>query len=458
MKFFRSFRFQLALWSALISGFVVLVFGMGTFYLLYVEFLDVVDDELKRFGHDLVEEIDGEDDPKRKKMVKLLDVLDDRRSLQLVMVFTPDGEKLFHSNRWKNFVFDSNMRDSDSFRTIHYKGDYWRLAIVNDDKWTTIIVNRMDDLIDAADDVFDAFAWALPVALIAAAMGGLLLAQKAVKPVKIITRVAENINVSGLNKRIPVEEKNDELGHLTEVLNAMFERLEASFKQTARFSADASHELNTPLAVMQGELEIALQNEELNTRDEKTLSNLLEEVQRLKTITRSLLLFSRSDVGQLSLEKMEFDLSLEVAGLVEDIKLHGPAATLTFTENIANGLKIVGDRTLIRQAIYNLLSNAVCYNQPNGIVETTLQIEGSSLILRIANSGPGIALRNKDKIFQRFFREDSSRSRQKDGFGLGLSLAQEIVRAHGGALHLEKSDLEKTVFHLRLAGTNPPPR
>lgn len=458
MKFFRSFRFRLALWSALISGFVVLVFGMGTFYLLYVEFLDVVDDELKRFGHDLVEEIDGEDDPKRKKMVKLLDVLDDRRSLQLVMVFTPDGEKLFHSNRWKNFVFDSNMRDSDSFRTIHYKGDYWRLAIVNDDKWTTIIVNRMDDLIDAADDVFDAFAWALPVALIAAAMGGLLLAQKAVKPVKIITRVAENINVSGLNKRIPVEEKNDELGHLTEVLNAMFERLEASFKQTARFSADASHELNTPLAVMQGELEIALQNEELNTRDEKTLSNLLEEVQRLKTITRSLLLFSRSDVGQLSLEKMEFDLSLEVAGLVEDIKLHGPAATLTFTENIANGLKIVGDRTLIRQAIYNLLSNAVCYNQPNGIVETTLQIEGSSLILRIANSGPGIALRNKDKIFQRFFREDSSRSRQKDGFGLGLSLAQEIVRAHGGALHLEKSDLEKTVFHLRLAGTNPPPR
>ncbi len=450
MKFFRSFRFRLALWSALISGIVVLVFGLGTFYLLYVEFLDTVDAEMERFGEDLIEEIDHESHPKRQEMVKLLDVFDDRRSLQLIMVITPQGETLFRSSRWSRYVFDISRRGSDTFRTIRYQGDYWRLAIVNDDKWTTIVATRLDELIDAAENVLDAFAWALPIALIAAAMGGLLLAQKAVGPIKIITGIAEKINGSGLNKRIPKLKRDDELGRLTSVLNDMFERLEASFEQMARFSADASHELNTPLAVMQGELEHALQSDDLKGGDEKILANLQEEVQRLKTITRSLLLFSRSDAGKLRLDKNEIDLGVELAGLLEDVKLDPQAETLSFIEKFKSGFSVFGDGTLIRQALYNLLSNAVRYNQPEGKVVISLEKEKSDVVCRIANTGPGIASRNQGKIFQRFFREDSSRSRQHDGFGLGLSLALEIVNAHGGTLQLEKSDFDETVFCLRL--------
>ncbi len=457
MKFFRSFRFRLALWSALISGFVVLVFGLGTFYLLYVEFLDAVDDEMERFGGDLIEEIDEEGHPKRQEMVKLLDVFDDRRSLQLIMVITPQGETLFRSARWKRYVFEISRKDSDTYRTIRYSGDYWRLAIVNDDDWTTIIATRLDEMIEAAKNILWAFAWALPIAFAVAALGGLLLAQKAVAPVNVITRIAEKINAGGLHKRIPDANAEDELGRLTSVLNAMFERLEASFEQMARFSADASHELNTPLAVMQGELEHTLQSDDLKACDEKILANLLEEVQRLKTITRSLLLFSRSDAGKLCLEKNEIDLGAELAGLLEDVKLDPQADTLSFVGKFKSGYSVFGDGILIRQALYNLLSNAVRYNQPNGKVIIGLQKENTDVMCRIANTGPGIAPRNQGKIFQRFFREDSSRSRQQDGFGLGLSLALEIVNAHGGTLQLEKSDFDETVFCLRLPGAESRP-
>ena len=435
----------------------MLLFGLGSFYLLYVEFLDAVDVEMERFGGDLIDEIDGERDPKRKEMIKLLDVFDDRRSLQLIMVITPQGETLFRSSRWRRYVFVIGRKDSDTYRTIRYRGDYWRLAIVNDDKWTTIIATRLDEMIEAAKNILWAFACALPIAFGLAALGGLLLAHKALAPINVITRTAEKFHIRGPTQRIPEANTNDELGRLTRVLNVMFERLEAGFEQAARFSADASHELNTPLTIMQGELENTLQREDLNPEEGKLLSNLLEEVQRLKTITRSLLLFSRSDAGKLTLEMKEIDLSGEVKKLIGDIKLHRSASSLIFEETIEKGLKVYGDETLIRQAIYNLLSNAVRYNQPKGRVDIRLKHEGSDVVCRITNTGPGISPRNKDKIFQRFFREDTSRSRQKDGFGLGLSLALEIVRAHRGSLQLEKSDFEETVFNMRLPGADSGP-
>ncbi len=454
MKIIRSFRFRLALWSALISGLVVFVFGLGSVYLLYDEFLDAVDVEMMRFGEDLIEEIDFEGHQKREDMLKLFDVFDDRRSLHLVMVFTPKGEKLFHSSRWKKYIVEFSEKDDGSFRTIRHSGNYWRLAFVKKNSWRALVATRLDKILEAAENILWAFALAFPISFIAAALGGLLLAQKAVGPINAITRTAENFHIRGLSERIPDANSTDELGRLTSVLNAMFERLEASFEQAARFSADASHELNTPLAIMQGELESTLQREDLNSEEENLLSNLLEEVQRLKTITRSLLLLSRSDAGKLTLEMTQIDLSGEVEKLIGDIKLHPSVSCLTFEESIGKDLKICGDETLIRQAIYNLLSNAVRYNQPKGRVKIILLGEGAEVVCSIGNTGPGIAPRNIGKIFQRFFREDSSRSRRQDGFGLGLSLALEIIRTHRGSLHLEKSDYEETVFTMRLPRAN----
>ncbi|MGY8692973.1 MAG: sensor histidine kinase, partial [Verrucomicrobiia bacterium] len=182
------------------------------------------------------------------------------------------------------------------------------------------------------------------------------------------------------------------------VLNSMLSRLEKSFDQAARFSADASHELNTPLAIMQGELETALQREDISESDERILSNLIEETQRLKTITRSLLLFSQSDAGNLKLEKTSFDLSSTIQTLVEDTQALDASSNLSFKLNIEKEVPIQGDQTLLRQAIHNLLTNAVRYNRPNGTIEISLIEKTGMVIAKISNTGPGISPTNRNYI------------------------------------------------------------
>ena len=454
MNFLRSLKFRLAAWSALISGFVLLVFGALAGYTLYEESIDVLDDEMERFAEDLVEEIEEEDRFDRDDLVDLFDLFDDRKSLHLVAVVTPQGKPMFRSSHWRDFIIDARKSGSSSHRTVRHDGDRWRLSRIEENRWKVYVATHLGDLTEAQRKVLTAFVVAFPLALILAAMGGLILALRALSPVEAITRTAERIDARELGPRVPERYlRDDEIGRLAAVLNSMFVRLEAGFEQTARFSADASHELNTPLAVMQGELEQAMQREDLPAEDVSLLASLLEEAQRLKTITRSLLLFSRSDAGNLPLEAAEFNLSGSLNALIEDVGILDHSDDLRFEIEIEEGLRIRGDETLLRQAFYNLLHNAVRYNWPNGTVRVSLAKTESEIVTRISNTGPGISPRNIDKVFDRFFREDASRNRRNDGFGLGLPLDQEIVRAHGGEITLERSDDEETVFECRLPTT-----
>jgi signal transduction histidine kinase len=451
MKFLRSFRFRLAAWSAMISGLVLLVFGAVAGYTLYEESIDALDDEMERFAEDLVEEIEEEDRFDRDDLVDLFDLFDDRKSLHLVAVVTPRGKPMFRSSHWRNFIFDGHRSGSSSHRTVRHDGDRWRLSRIEENRWKVYVATHLGDLAAAQRKVLTAFAVAFPLSLIFAAIGGLLLARRALRPVEAITRTAERIDARELDQRVPDRFlRDDEIGRLGTVLNSMFVRLEAGFEQTARFSADASHELNTPLAVMQGELEQTMQRDNLTTDEVGLLTNLLEETQRLKTITRSLLLFSRSDAGNLPLELAEFNLSEFLNSMIEDIRVLDLSKSLGFKIEIEEALPVRGDETLLRQAFYNILHNAVRYNWPNGRVKVSFSKIGSEIVGRISNTGPGISARNIDRVFDRFFREDVSRNRGNDGFGLGLPLAREIVRAHGGDIILERSDDEETVFVCRV--------
>jgi heavy metal sensor kinase len=457
MNFLRSFRFRLAAWSALISGLVLLIFGAVAGYTLYEESIDALDDEMERFAEDLVEELEDEDRFDRDDLVDLFDLFDDRKSLHLVAVVTPQGKPMFRSSHWRDFSFDAHKSRSSSHRTVRHDGDRWRLSRIGENRWEVYVATHLGDLVEAQRKVVTAFAVAFPLALILAAMGGLILAWRALSPVEAITRTAERIDARELDQRIPERYlRDDEIGRLAAVLNSMFVRLEAGFEQTARFSADASHELNTPLAVMQGELEQAMQRDDLPAEDVGLLTSLLEEAQRLKTITRSLLLFSRSDAGNLPLEAAEFNLSESLNALIEDVRMLDSADGLRFEIEIEEALRIHGDETLLRQAFYNLLHNAVRYNWPNGMVRLSLSLNGSQVACRISNTGPGISPRNIGRVFDRFFREDASRNRRNDGFGLGLPLAREIMRAHGGEITLEGSNDEETVFECRLPAAAAP--
>jgi len=260
------------------------------------------------------------------------------------------------------------------------------------------------------------------------------LAETGARPVEII----EN----------DVEAGDREFSELIDVFNDMMDWLERSFHQATRFSADASHELKTPLTILQAQLEQAVQEAEPDSEERRRYVNLAKEVQRLKSITQKLLLLARIDAGELKLNLRPLDLSALVEGAIEDTETLAPH--LNVESDVAPAITILGDEDLMRQIVQNLASNAVKYNREGGFVRFTLEANHERIRLAIANSGPGISPESHYDVFKRFYRGDKAHSRVVGGSGLGLSIAREIARAHHGDLELEKSSDGITVFSLAL--------
>jgi len=296
----------------------------------------------------------------------------------------------------------------------------------------------------------NAFLVALPVALFLVGLGGWVVSGHALRPLRTIARTAERVTAQGLGQRIPLSEEDPEISRLITVLNRMMDRLEVSFRQAVRFSADASHQLKTPLSIMQGELENALQGAAAGSAEQQVFSNLLEETERLKTITRSLLLLARADAGQLQLNLVPVNLAEQLQGVVEDAEVLGAGQQMSFETELPAGLWVKADWPLLQQAIFNLIGNASKYNEPGGRVRVVLAGTGGRVELNIGNTGPGIPPEEQSRVFDRFCRLDAARNRGVDGVGLGLSLAREIARAHGGDVVLKESRNGWTCFSLTL--------
>jgi len=289
---------------------------------------------------------------------------------------------------------------------------------------------------------------AMPVALILLAGGGWLIARRALRPVGIIADIAGRITTRALDQRIPKTDADKEFTRLIDVINGMLGRLEKSFHQAVRFSADAAHELKTPLTILQGELEQALQEAPAGSAAQQHCGELLEEVQRLTAITRKLLLLSQADSGQMRLNPAPFCLSSALETMCEDIAILAPGIALN--KKIEPNLHVMADSDLMNQALYNLITNAVKYNRKDGWIKLALCPEGSMVKFTIANSGEEIPVDDQERIFERFYRVSKSRDRTIDGAGLGLSIAREIVLAHKGELVLESSHNGITAFAMRL--------
>jgi len=295
------------------------------------------------------------------------------------------------------------------------------------------------------------FLLGTPLSLCLVGLGGWFVAERAMRPLRRISATARRISASALGERMPQSPHSDpEIAQLTSVLNAMMARLEISFAHASRFSADVSHELKTPITVMQGEIESALRECSPGSHEESTLVVLRGELGRLKSIIGSLLMLSRADVGNLIRRRETFSLSRELEALAEDAEILCENAGVRFSAEIAGGLEVEGDAVLLRQALLNLLYNGVKFNIEEGYVRVSAERTGGEIVVAVENSGPGIAEEDRPRIFDRFYRSDRSRSRDVDGFGLGLSLAKVIVEAHEGTLVLEDASPGRTRFVLRL--------
>jgi len=344
---------------------------------------------------------------------------------------------------------------AQSFFTTRAGGHAWRFGVMSNPEVTLALGLNLAPHAAEMARLSRLFSMAAPAALLLIAIGGWWLAQRALGPVLRLTRAAEGITARGLDQRIPIGQADAEFDRLIRVFNGMLDRLEKSFQQAVRFSADAAHELKTPLTILQGELAEAVQSAAAESEHQETLGRLLDEVQRLKNITHKLLLLSLADSGQLrpQMEPVNLSEMLEPAG--EDIQALAP--DLRVQMSIALNLWINADPDLFQQVVQNLVSNSVKYNAPDGTVAIELRREADRARLTIGNSGPGIPAADRDRIFERFYRADKARNRQVEGVGLGLSLAREIVRAHHGELLLEEARDGWTAFSVVIPVLSQPP-
>jgi len=291
---------------------------------------------------------------------------------------------------------------------------------------------------------------AMPLALAAAAYAGYKMAGRVLDPIETMAQRAKQITSERLGERLPVENEDDELGRLARVFNEMLSRIEASFEQLRRFTSDASHELRTPLAAIRSVGEVGLQRNASGEEYRDMIGSMLEEVNRLTNLVESLLTLSRADAGQLPLRYSVFPLMglmRDAAGLlevlIEDKKL-------TFTLSGDENLFARGDRVFLRQAVINVIHNAVKFTPVGGAISLSVAREGGQAVLRVTDSGPGIPIEHATFVFDRFYRVDPAREGANKGTGLGLSIARWAVQANEGRIGFSNSPEGGCTFWIEL--------
>jgi two-component system, OmpR family, heavy metal sensor histidine kinase CusS len=275
-----------------------------------------------------------------------------------------------------------------------------------------------------------------PLALVLSGGLAYLLAHKALAPVEQLHRMTAQITADRLDRRLPVANPGDELGHLAQTINAMIARLERSFAEVRRFTADASHELRTPLTAIRSEAEVAL-GKPLTAADyHNLLGSILEECGRLTRLTEQLLALAREDAGASPPAHEPLDLAALVEGVAETMRPLAEAKGLRLDVRGGDSLRMHGDSARLRQVFYNLLDNAIKYTPEGGRVEVCLGRRGEEAVITVRDTGAGIAPEHLPHVFDRFYRVDKARTRAEGGTGLGLSIAKSIVTAHEGRIEL----------------------
>ncbi|WP_309008537.1 ATP-binding protein [Pelagicoccus sp. SDUM812005] len=338
---------------------------------------------------------------------------------------------------------------ASSFSDEYVDGARWRLGMFDNYYGSLAIAVDIDSFDARMDGLKRRYYWVAPLALLFAFSGAWLVASRSLKPVKDLTAAVEGLSAQGLDQRLEEDVQEKEFRRLVRIYNDMLARLETSFEQARRFSADASHELKTPLARLQMELEVAHKEAKTGSKEQATYSNILDELRRLNGIVEKLTLLSLSDAGRLQLGLEEISLNEMLANVVEDCN------ALTGGERIhlrAEAECVVpADPVLLEQAVQNLCGNALRYGWEDGTVEVSLaRGRDGKCRLRVANEGPAIPKEEWERIFDRFYRRDAHHRSRQQGAGLGLSLTREIIKAHGGELALLRSDGDWTVFEVVL--------
>jgi len=366
----------------------------------------------------------------RKRLVEVTDASDTvvYLSPRLRHAFPRDGIKEFHNQKIENKKI--------------------RVAEFTQNGLTLRAGDDLTEINQIGRDIFLAMLGAIPTVLVVTAIGSTWIASKAIAPVEEIRQAANRITPQRLDQRLPVPPTNDEIAGLIRMLNATFERLQRSFEQSARFSADASHHLKTPIAILRADVEEILADVNCSESTQARAEGVLHRIHHLNSVVDNLLLLSRADAGRLELSQTQFDLGEVLEGVLDDAHTLAEPLHLTVEANISKHLLLKADPTFVGMIAQNLVENAVKYNTPGGRIRVEAHPVNGEVELTIGNTGTGIPKDRVHQLFERFYRVCGGE--RIPGHGLGLSIARELARAHGGDVQLVRSNGSWTEMRVRL--------
>ena len=298
------------------------------------------------------------------------------------------------------------------------------------------------------------------LSLVASVVMGLVFSEIALRPVRIIQETANRIRSDNLSQRIPVSDVRDEISDLARLLNEMFDRLESSFNQIRRFSAEASHELKTPLSLLRLEAEKLLVNEGLTPDQQEAVQVQMDEISRLEQIIEDLLFLSRAEAQAVTLAVRHSDSSEFLEAFVPDARVLAEHRGVRFAARIERGEPADFDPKWIRQVLLNLLTNALNVSPRGSLVTLESEFTVDGWQVAIEDEGPGVPADQRERIFERFVRLPSAGAEVVEGTGLGLAIVRVIIQLHHGTIRAEAGPRKgglRVVFELPLARPKPMP-
>lgn len=449
-----SIRWQMMVWNT--TAFVVVLVGFGTlvYSLLRQTHYDQIDRVLVSRYRELIEDDRLSASPEERfqfwvrkfgKHVEISGIVRDR-----------DGKTIVQAEKLQQFSpLDAPSRPTrqpqfDSL-TLSSRNHMRRLTVVvptSAGDYTLMLLADLEHIDEELGLVMKTLLITIPATLIVAAALAYFLAYKALAPVEQLRQQTDEITAERLDRRLPVYNPSDELGLLAQTINSMIQRLERSFEEVRRFTADASHELRTPIAVIRSDAELGIDALYDPEAARQRFDSILEECSRLASVTSQLLTLSREDAGVVQAGRSCVPIAPLLFEAVESFRPLASAKQQEVTVEVSRDAKILADPDRLRQVFHNLLDNAIKYTPEESRITVTLGRENSDAVIAVNDNGPGIPSEHLSRVFDRFYRVN--KSNDAGGAGLGLSIVQSIVMSFDGRVDVESTVGEGSTFRVFL--------
>lgn len=442
-----SIGMRLTLWYLAIFALAQIVFGAGMWFILKHHLFDLVDDGLEEQVDDLrslLQTLGPE-----PAMARLRQGVNDAYAIEhlgnYLALYDQSGDVIYCSSFLQNHrtsIPAPDRIDRPRFANRHFEHRAFRFLkerlSVNGHVYTVEMGEPSGDVMETLATFRTYLLMFAPLLLLAAAGGGYWLSRRALSPVDALVRTARDIGGANLSSRLQKVDTGDELQRLADTLNEMLARIEAAFSRVTEFTADASHELRTPVSLIRTEAELALRRSRDEAEYKEALRHILLEAERTSALIEQLLALARADSGRETLHLQPVSLAPMLRDVAQSWGQVAAIRDLNFSASFnVDETFVLGDPSALHRLAEILLDNAVKYTPPSGSVCLTLDREGENAIILVQDSGVGIAAEEHQKIFERFYRVDKARSRAQGGAGLGLAIAHWIVAQHRGSITVE---------------------